>query len=206
MSRPYLPIVKAMAPKAPIGAAYMTIRITPKNACPVRSIPAMIGRPRSPKCMSAKANTTEKNSTCRMLPSAKAPTTLLGKMWKMKSYQWEIVPCSMSPPTVSVTLILPTSALTPAPGFVTFMTTSPRTSATVVMSSKYSSAFPPIRPTFFTLSIDAMPATTVQKMTGVMTILIRLTNARPTGSSAIPVSGENWPTRMPATMPTSTQK
>ena len=86
-------MVKAMAPKAPTGAAYMTIRMTPKKAWPSRSMPATIGRPRSPMPCSAKANTTAKNSTWRISLSAKAPTTLDGKMWKMKSYQWLSAPC-----------------------------------------------------------------------------------------------------------------
>ena len=76
----------------------------------------------------------------------------------------------------------------------------------MVRTSKYSSALPPTRPTLCMLSIEAMPTTTVQKMTGAMTILIRFTNEVPTGSRATPTSGARWPTAMPAVMPTRTQK
>jgi hypothetical protein len=87
-----LPMANAMAPKAPIGAAYMTIRITWKNALPNRSMARTIGLPVSPMKCSAMANTTEKNRTWRTSPSANAPTTLSGKMWKMVSYQCEDSP------------------------------------------------------------------------------------------------------------------
>src|SRR5918912_26434 len=90
---PYLPMANAIAPKAPIGAAYMTMRITWKKALPTRSMPRTIGLPASPIKCSAIANTTEKNRTCRTSPSANAPTTLSGKMWKMGSYQCDDSPC-----------------------------------------------------------------------------------------------------------------
>jgi hypothetical protein len=56
------------------------------------------------------------------------------------------------------------------------------------------------------LSIPAIPTTTVQKITGAITILMRFTNACPTGSIASPVAGKKYPTAMPRTIPTSTQK
>jgi hypothetical protein len=56
------------------------------------------------------------------------------------------------------------------------------------------------------LSIPAMPATTVQKITGAITILMRFTNACPTGSNASPVAGKKYPTKMPSMIPTRTQK
>ena len=40
--------------------------------------------PRSPSASSAMPNRTEKNSTCRMSPSAKAPTTVSGMMFMRK--------------------------------------------------------------------------------------------------------------------------
>ena len=42
------------------------------------------GAPRSPTAASAMPNRIEKNSTCRMLPSAKAPTTVVGMMSSRK--------------------------------------------------------------------------------------------------------------------------
>jgi hypothetical protein len=49
-----------------------------------------------------------------------------------------------------------------------------------------------------------MPSTIVQKMTGEIIILIRLTNAVPTGLSALPSSGETRPTTTPRSTATIT--
>ena len=45
-----------------------------------------------------------------------------------------------------------------------------------------------------------MPSTIVQKMIGVIIILMRLTNIVPSGLSSLPNSGQMAPTAMPATM------
>src|SRR5881628_220937 len=66
------------------------------------------------------------------------------------------------------------SMFMPWPGCTTLMTTRPTTSAMLLTISKYSSARPPVLPTFFMSSIPAMPTTTVQKMIGAMIILISL--------------------------------
>ena len=63
------------------------------------------------------------------------------------------------------------------------------TSANVETTSKYSSALPPTRPTFFMLPAPAMPSTTVQKMIGAISILTSAMNPSPSGFSATPVSG-----------------
>ena len=47
-------------------------------------------------------------------------------------------------------------------------------SASVLTTSKYSSARPPVLPTFFMSSMPAMPSTTVQKMIGAISILMSL--------------------------------
>ena len=52
----------------------------------------------------------------------------------------------------------------PAPGLTRLMMTSPTIKAIVLTTSKYSSARPPVLPTFFMSSMPAMPTTTVQKM------------------------------------------
>ena len=78
---PYFPIVKAIAPKAPSGAARMTIATMPKKTCAALSITDRTGLPRSPAMWSAKANSIEMNSTWRISPSEKAPTTVAGMMW-----------------------------------------------------------------------------------------------------------------------------
>ena len=74
-----------MAPKAPMGAAFMITAMTPKNACPRSSSSARTVRPRSPSAISANPNSTANSSTCRMSPRAKAPTTLSGMMLRMNA-------------------------------------------------------------------------------------------------------------------------
>ena len=56
---PYLPIVNAIAPKAPIGASRMMIPITPKSTCESRSSRSTSGLPFSPNRPSARPNRIE---------------------------------------------------------------------------------------------------------------------------------------------------
>ena len=53
-------------------------------------------------------------------------------------------------------------------------------------------------PTLAAARIDPIPSTIVQKMTGEIIILIRLTNALPSGSSDLPTPGATSPTTIPA--------
>ena len=62
-------------------------------------------------------------------------------------------------------------------------------SARVLTTSKYSSARPPVLPTFFMSSMPAMPMTTVQKMIGAMIILISLMKPSPRGFMSAPTLG-----------------
>ena len=55
--------MNAMAPNAPIGARRMIIATTPNNACENWSMNVTSGRPRSPKCSSARPNNTETSNT-----------------------------------------------------------------------------------------------------------------------------------------------
>ena len=77
---PYLPMVKAMAPKAPIGAAFIRISTSLNIGLVIDCRKSSTGLPRSPTAARLMPKSTEKNSTCRMLPSAKAPTTVVGMM------------------------------------------------------------------------------------------------------------------------------
>ena len=77
----------------------------------------------------------------------------------------------------------------PAPGVSMFTMNSPTTSETVLTTSKYSSARPPVLPTFFMSSMPAIPTTTVQKMMGAIIILISLMKASPSGFICAPSSG-----------------
>ena len=56
-------------------------------------------------------------------------------------------------------------------------------------TSKYSSALPPTRPTFFMLPMEEMPDTTVQNTTSAIIILMSLMNPSPSGFIATAVSG-----------------
>ena len=81
------------------------------------------------------------------------------------------------------------SMFMPVPGCTMLMITRPTTSAMLLTISKYSSASPPVLPTFFMSSMPAMPTTTVQKMIGAMIILMSLMKPSPSGFIASPVLG-----------------
>src|SRR3954453_12815022 len=60
-----------------------------------------------------------------------------------------------------------------------------------------------MRPTDLRSPTWAIPMTTVQKMIGAISILISLMKASATGLRSAPNAGHSHPTRMPATMATS---
>ena len=92
----------------------------------------------------------------------------------------------------------------PAPGRAMLATSRPITSASVDTSSKYSSALPPTRPTFFMSCMPAMPCTTVQKITGAMIILTSLMKPSPRGFRSTPSLGSKYPSSTPQAMANST--
>ncbi len=53
---PYLPIVNAMAPKAPTGATFMITPTMPNSTCETMSMKFVTGLPRSPSDERANAN------------------------------------------------------------------------------------------------------------------------------------------------------
>ncbi|MNW07190.1 hypothetical protein D3C71_2037460 [compost metagenome] len=73
-------MVKAMAPKAPIGAAFIRMWTRRNTGAVSASRKVSTGRPLSPVRASATPNSTATNSTCRMLPSTKALTRVAGMM------------------------------------------------------------------------------------------------------------------------------
>lgn len=85
-------MVKAIAPKAPIGATFMMKPTMRNSTCEVFSIRSNTSVPRPPKACSAKPNITENSSTCRMSPLAKASTTLLGMTLSRNSVVVAILP------------------------------------------------------------------------------------------------------------------
>lgn len=54
------------------------------------------------------------------------------------------------------------------------------------------------------LSMPPMPETTVQKITNVITILMSLMKASPSGLSSTPKAGQKWPIAAPSAMAKST--
>ena len=81
---PCWPMVKAIAPNAPIGAAYIrmwTIRNT--TAVSVWSVPSSRS-PRAPISASAIPNRIATSSTCNISPSVKALTKVEGMMLRRK--------------------------------------------------------------------------------------------------------------------------
>ncbi|KWV87795.1 hypothetical protein PFLmoz3_02489 [Pseudomonas fluorescens] len=94
-------VVKAMAPNTPIGARRtimpMMRKITWLNSLISREIPLAA----SPTRFSALPNSTENNSTCSTLLSAKAPTTELGinsiRNWLVPRMCWPLSASSFKP-------------------------------------------------------------------------------------------------------------
>ena len=126
--RPYLPMVKAMAPNAPIGAACMIRPITPNIRWAILSQPAISVLP-CPSAASARPTRIASSSTCRISPSAKAPDEGV-----RDDVHAEIHACSGAVParrTAAIALAssLPASTFMPAPGWITLTTTSPISSA-----------------------------------------------------------------------------
>lgn len=72
-------------------------------------------------------------------------------------------------------------------------------SASVVMISKYTTAFNPTRSTFFRSPALAMPLTTTQNTIGPITILMSLRKPSPSSRSDCPKCGHTAPTMMPMT-------
>jgi hypothetical protein len=127
--------VKAKAPNAPIGAARMKIATSLNTACPRLSSTFRAGAPRSPTIARAMPNGIEKNSTCRMLPSANAPTTEAGMMSIRKPTG--VRSCALA--VNSLTLVgsrLAGSMCMPAPGCTRLATVRPRIRAKVETTKK----------------------------------------------------------------------
>ena len=71
-------MVKAMAPKAPMGASFMIVPTMENSTCETFSIRSNTMVPRPPKRCSAKPNSTAITNTCRISPLANAPARVSG--------------------------------------------------------------------------------------------------------------------------------
>ena len=128
-------MVNAIAPNAPSGATLITMPTMRKSVCETMSMSVTSGLPRSPSSASANANSTAKNSTWRMSPSANAPTTVAGMMCIRNSEALCCLACAVYAGIDEVS-IAPGSTFMPAPGCQRFTTIRPTTSASVVTASK----------------------------------------------------------------------
>src|SRR5947209_15521058 len=77
-----------MAPKAPTGAAWTMMRITPKNTRAAASIAPLILSPSSPRREMANPVRIETSRTCKRSPRASAPKKLSGMM----AMRWATMP------------------------------------------------------------------------------------------------------------------
>ena len=89
---PNRPMVKAIAPNAPIGARRMRMLTTAKTACVNPSSMSSSGLTCDPSVESANPNSTETNTTLRMLPRAKASMTDVGMICTRKS----VIVCALA--------------------------------------------------------------------------------------------------------------
>ena len=76
--------------------------------------------------------------------------------------------------------------------------------AIVVITSKYTIAFRPMRPTSAVSVSLPMPTTTVMKMIGAIIMRTSLTNPSPNGCMATAMCGKKRPSSTPATIAIST--
>ncbi len=91
---PYLPMVKAIAPNAPIGASFVMMWTMPNSTRLVPSMKSVTTLPRSPRCASTLPNSSAISRICRISPWAKASTMVFGMMCIRKStVDW---PCALA--------------------------------------------------------------------------------------------------------------
>ncbi|MNL59569.1 hypothetical protein D3C87_1833100 [compost metagenome] len=83
--KPYFPTVNAIAPKAAIGATFITMPTTLNIACENASRTLITGFARRPMWNSAIPNMIENNRICRISLRANESTILLGIMFRKKS-------------------------------------------------------------------------------------------------------------------------
>ena len=123
-------MVKAKAPKAPTGAAFIRMATSRNTTCESDSSARVTGRAGSPTSARARPNRIETNSVCRMLPLTKAPTRESGITPSRKPVI--VVSCAawaywLTAPASSVA----GSTFRPRPGRTTLAITSPTIRARV---------------------------------------------------------------------------
>ena len=146
---------------------------------------------------------------CRANPTSSA-TSRVCSTWLWVSAENRVVGMMFSTKSTAPVAAWPPAAFAPAlaaallrcrpaPGWMRLPTTRPTASAAVDMTRKYPRARPPTLPTFAACRTEPIPSTIVQKMIGLIIILIRLTNPVPSGLSWTAKPGAAKPTMMPRT-------
>lgn len=79
------PVTAAMAPKAPSGAAHMTMARTRKTSRWMCSTPRRTGCPADPMAWSANPVSSATSRVCRTWPSVNAETIVVGMIESTKS-------------------------------------------------------------------------------------------------------------------------
>jgi len=196
-------MVKAIAPKAPIGAARIRVWTSLNTGTVSASKNARTGWPRSPLDASAMPNSTAISNTCRMLPLVKALSSVSGMMSSRKPVK--VSSCDFSTNACAAAGSRSATAMfMPSPGFTACATSMPTISAKVEKHRKYTIAFANTRPTARRCVMPAMPVTMVRKITGAMIIFTSLTKPSPSGLSCCANSGVKWPSSAPSAMAINT--
>ena len=197
-----------MPPNAPIGAAHITIRITPKTIRPITSKTATT-RSRSLSARNEIADAVMMPST-RMRRISFSTNGSTNEPGSRLSVMKPTSPPSVPPASPIDSFASARAAasgwpLKPLPGATRLPTIRPSPSATIVMPKKYASARSARPPARLRLPIDAIPMTTVTKMTGPVIAWITWMNASASHFALTAVSGATSPNRMPAAIAISTQ-
>ena len=158
---------------------------------------ATTGAPRSPTAASATPKNDANTTTCRMSPLAMASTTDVGTMCSRMSHPV----CCCRAIAARAAVSVPAGRVTPAPGWNTFTSTRPMTSATVVASSNQMIALRPMRPIARRSPVPAMPTTSVENSSGAMIILIIRRNRSASGLISTPNDGQSQPMTTPMARP-----
>ena len=135
MPTPYLPMVKAIAPNAAKGAAFITSATMPMTASPTVWTSSSTGLPRSPSRPTATPKRTASSSTGSSSPEVNAPTNVSGIAPSMNSVAVRCLAVAEKPWTAPASSFAG-SAWMPSPGRTTLTTSIPSASATVVTASK----------------------------------------------------------------------
>ena len=167
---PYFPTLKAIAPNAPMGANFMGMPTILNTTWVRESTRFSIGLARGPAADKANPHNSATNRTSRTSPLANASTVVLGMMCSRKSVELWLSSDRLGRNFMRVQGSR--VGVEAPPGLHEISHHHPTTSARVEIVSQYNRALPPARPTLRMSSMPAMPDTTVQKITSVITIAI----------------------------------